>query len=747
MKYIKYSIIFLLTILLLFFILNYFLPLNVDRLNKPKSTLIYDNKNHLIALKLSPDGFLRIPIKKEALNSNIKNIVLAYEDQYFNKHFGINPLSIVRALWFNLTNQGKIGASTITMQVARMMHNKPRTLGQKLIEIFQSFQLEWKYNKDEILTFYLNNAPYGGNVEGFTSASLKYFQLSPSSLSLSQIAYLTSIPKNPNANRPKKDKNINLIKNKLLERIKKLKLLNEEDYQRAKLEHIAVNIQNLPNKIPHLTAQIKKQGEVHTTIEMSIQSQVQNLISSRVKILKNFNIHNGAAIVIENKSMNIVAYVASQNFYDYKHGGQNDGLKALISPGSTLKPFVYVRALEQGLITPLKKLFDVPLFIDGYKPMNYSKEYLGEVTATEALQLSLNIPAVELDRLLKEKSLYNLLQKTSVTSLTHPKSYYGSSLTLGGLGLPLKENAELFAMLANGGMYQTSSYIKKLESETLVPNNTRLKPSVPKSSKRLLSKEATYLVSNILADAPRLSFSSTWEQMKSMTRVAFKTGTSAHAKDMLTIGYTPKYTVAVWYGNFSGAASKKYQGVYATGLKIASPTLFKIFNILEKQPWFEKPKGITRKSICQDAIQLGGCKQKIKDEVIEETEIKHQCHIMRAEVLSYLQQQGSINSIDELKNHKCYQKWKSYKPLITSPIHNKTYIHNYLLPQTMKETKLECFSFEKNNKIYWLIDNNKPIIGISGKPTYHYLNTGKHQISCLDEGAKLRSVEIILKEL
>ena len=724
-------------ILLLLTLLNYLFPLNTDRLNKPESTLIYDNSRHLIALKLSLDGFLRMPIKKEALNSNIKKVVLAYEDQYFEQHFGVNPLSIIRALWFNLSHQQKIGASTITMQVARMMHNKPRTLSQKIIEMFQAFQLEWQYSKDEILTFYLNNAPYGGNVEGFASASFKYFQLPPSSLSLSQIAYLTSIPKNPNANRPKKNININAIKNRLLKRIKELELLNSEDYNRAKEERISVKIQNLPNKIPHISAQIKQEGEVDTSINMNIQSQVQNLISSRVKELKNFNIHNASAIVIENKSMNIVAYVASQDFYDSKHGGQNDGLKALVSPGSTLKPFVYVRALEEGLITPLKKVFDVPLFIAGYKPMNYSKTYQGEVTATEALQLSLNIPAVELDRLLKEKSLFSLLQKTDITSLTHPKSYYGSSLTLGGLGLPLKENAELFAMLANGGLYQKASYLKRLESEALAPN----------VAKHLLSKEATYLVSNILADSPRLSFSSTWEQMKSMTRVAFKTGTSAHAKDMLTIGYTPKYTVAVWFGNFSGTASKKYQGVHATGLKIASPTLFQIFNILGKQPWFKKPKSIVKKSTCQDAIQLERCKQKVEDQVIENVTLKNECHSMRAEVLSYLQKQGKLHSIDELKTHKCYKEWRSYKPLITSPVDNKTYTHNHLLPQEMKKTKLECFSFEKNSKIYWLIDNNKPLIGTSGKAIYYYLSPKKHQISCLDEGSKIRSIEVVLEEL
>jgi len=232
-----------------------------------------------------------------------------------------------------------------------------------------------------------------------------------------------------------------------------------------------------------------------------------------------------------------------------------------------------------------------------------------------------------------------------------------------------------------------------------------------------------------------------------MTKVAFKTGTSAHAKDMLTIGYTPKYTVAVWFGNFSGAASKKYQGTHATGLKIASPTLFKIFNILGKQNWFQEPQGISTKNICQDAIQLGACKEMVKDEVITKVLPKDECKSMRAEVLSYLQKQGLLESIETFKKHKCYKKWKSYKPLITSPVHNKTYTYNQLLPNEFKKTKLECYSFEQNSTIYWLIDNQSPIVSYSGKTIYKYLSPTAHDISCIDEGAKLRKIKIFNQEL
>jgi penicillin-binding protein 1C len=730
MKLLKHSLFFTTAMLLLFTILNYLYPLDKARLNKPKSTLIYDNNHHLISVKLSSDGFLRIPLKANELTEDIKQILLAYEDQYFEQHFGVNPLSIVRALWSNLNSSHRIGASTITMQVARMMHHKPRTLSQKLIEIFQSLQLELNYSKEEILTFYLNNAPYGGNIEGFASASFRYFNLKPSSLSLSQIAYLTTIPKNPNLNRPKKNRDISRIKNRLLERIYKLKLLTKKRYLRAKEEKIVTDIQDLPHQIPHLSTQIKKEGAVDTTINMHLQHKVEKIVASQVEELKKFSIYNGAALVIENRSMNIVAYVGSQNFYDTKHGGQNDGIRALVSPGSTLKPLVYAKALEEGLITPLKKLYDVPLFIDGYKPTNYSKRYMGEVTATEALQFSLNIPAVELDRLLKKKSLYSILKEAHISSLIKPKHYYGSALTLGGWGVSLKENAQLFAMLANGGSYSEATFLQKSKRE----------------KREILTPQSTYLISNILADAPRLNFSSSWEYMKNMPRIAFKTGTSAHAKDMLTIGYTPEYTVAVWYGNFSGKASKVFNQTHATGLSVASPTMFKIFKELGKQSWFQKPKGISLKPLCQDSIQIGRCKERITDHVIDGVKSKTPCQAMRAEVLSYLIEKRKIESFSSLSSHPCYQEWKNYKPLITNPIHEKIYVHNRMLPKELKKTMLECYSFEENQTIYWLIDKEEPIVGKSALPLYRYLSPKRHTISCLDEGAKIQTIELYLKE-
>jgi penicillin-binding protein 1C len=732
MRFIKLFAFFLIIVILIILFLNFAFPLNIDRLHKPKSTLIYDNNNQIIALKLSSDGFLRIPLEASELNEKIKKTVLSYEDQYFYYHMGVNPLSIFRAIWFNLNNQHNIGASTITMQVARMMHHKPRTSSQKIIEIFQALQLEWYYSKEEILTFYLNNAPYGGNVEGFASAAYKYFQLKPSALSLAQVAYLSSIPKNPNSNHPyAKNININYIKNRLLKRIQKTEEFDQDSLEQALEERVVVNSQNLPNRVPHITAQVKQEGKVYTTIELPLQKQVEKLLLKGVIRFNRFNIHNASAIVINNKTMDIIAYVPSHNFYDNKHGGQNNGLTSLLSPGSTLKPFIYARALEKGLITPNKKLFDVPLFIDGYKPTNYSKSYLGEVTATEALQLSLNIPAIELDRLLKDESLYDLLKQAKIQSINKKKSYYGSSLSLGGFGLALQNNAELFAMLANEGIYEKASFLKERKKM---------------DKQQLLTKESSYLVSTMLADAPRSAFSATWGNMQSMQRIAFKTGTSAHAKDMLTIGYTPEYTVAVWYGNFSGETSKALNGISPTGLRVASPTMFEIFSLLGQQRWFIKPKNIVKQEVCQDAIQLGECQEEIIDDVIAIVNLKQECQVLRAEVLSYLQKQGELKSIKSLNSHPCYETWTNYKPLITSPTNDEHYVYNQYLPNQMKKTKLECFSFQEKSQVYWLIDAEEPMLGKSGEALFLYLSPGKHTISCLDEGAKLRSINIVIEE-
>lgn len=681
---------------------------------------------------LSEDGFLRFPLTQREIPPKLKEALLHYEDRYFYQHFGINPLSIVRAIWFNLHNQRTIGASTLTMQLARMMHHKPRTLTNKLIEIFMALQLEYHYTKEEILTYYLSNAPYGGNIEGIASASFAYFGLPLHALSLAQLSYLVAIPKNPNRNRPKDPKRIEQLKAKVLQALYSHHALPRADYLRAIAETITPKRTPLPHYAPHLSRQLNGQGEVATTIDLPLQSAIAHHLKQRITQLRPHHIYNGAVVVIDNHTMEIVAYVGSQDFDDSQHAGQIDGVRAVCSPGSTLKPFVYAKALEAGLITPLKKLYDLPLFLAGYQPLNYNKRFLGEVTATEALQLSLNIPAVELDHLLHDASLYHLLKQAKIPTINHPKSYYGASLVLGGCGMTLLSLAELFATVANQGVYQHA---------------TALAHQPPPHRTRLLTPQSSYLVTKMLADAPRVEYSSSWEYLQSGVRVAFKTGTSAHAKDLLTIGYTPEYTVAVWYGNFDGHYPPLKEAAVLTGLKVASPTLFRIFRLLKPTQWFVKPEGIAPMRICQDTLQIGACQSAVADEVIVGVTPKPLCEIMRATLLSTTLKHRELSSLKSLESHPCYPIWQHYKPLISAPINHQIYTQNGQLPPSLKKVAFECYTYESNSTLYWLIDQQAPIKGVSGERYYHYLSEGKHQIGCLDCGAKIRWIEVEMEEL
>ncbi len=729
----------------LFLILDLLFPLDTKRLCRQKSTRIFDASGSLLRIHLSPDGYLRIPIGSH-IKEDIKNTLLAYEDRYFYHHFGVNPLSLGRAVYFNLSHKRQIGASTLTMQLARMMHREDRTVGNKLIEMFMALQLEWHYTKDEILELYLDNTPYGGNIEGFASAAYAYFGVGVESLSLSQIAYLVSIPKNPNANRirertPREYTKARRLSHRVLSRLKSAGLIGEGAYRRALGEAITPYRRDLPNEAPHLARRFKGGGDIFTTLELPLQKEIEGILRRRLAALRPIGIYNAAAVVIDNHTMDILGYVGSSDFADKRHGGEVDGVTAPISPGSTLKPFVYAKALEKGLITPRKHLYDLSLFIAGYTPLNYSKSFQGEVSATEALQLSLNIPAVELNYHLGDDSLYELLKKAGIKGIDKPKGHYGSSIVLGGCTVSLLDIAELFAALANGGEYRRSDALKGADANGTI---------------RLLREESSYLVGDILANAPRVSFSSSWEYLAAQPRVAFKTGTSANAKDLLTIGYTPNYTVAVWFGNFSGKAARQPEendekDKSATGLYAASPALFDIFARLPKtranpKKWFAKPEGIVTDTICQDPIELGRCRKRVRDTVIAGVRPYTPCSMLRAEVLAQLFGNGTIMKMGELSASSCYGEWKGYKPRITSPVGELTYTQNALLPEEMKKLKLQCYSFDENESIVWMVDDEAPFDGRSSIPIYRYFGVGRHRVSCLDRGAKMDSVSFETEE-
>ena len=723
---IRYFFFIALFLFFLFLAGDYLFPLDKERLYKPLSTLIYDKNHNLLRMKLSKEGYWRIRAKN--IPPLLEKSVLSFEDKYFYYHFGINPFSIVRAIIQNLKNKRVIGASTISMQVARMMYQRKRTIKNKLIEMFNALQLEWHYTKKEILAFYLNLAPYGGNIEGVKSAAKFYFQKSLDELSIGEIAILTTIPKNPNSNRPDRQKNLKAKRDRVLKLLYKNGVITKDELTRAKKESISSKKLKIPFFAPHFTSRdIFPTGEVITTIELSLQNYITSLLKKELILLKDFNVHNAAAIVLNNTSSEVLAYVGSSDFFAPL--GQNDGVMMIRSPGSALKPFIYAKAFEQGLITPQKKLFDIRLFLPSYIPQNFTKKFIGEISAKEALEYSLNIPAVMLNHLLGKNSLFFTLKKAGISSIDKPREYYGDAIALGGCGISLWDIASIYASLANSGVKKEIKFLK----------DQNLSKEV-----RLFSKEAAFLVSDILSNAQRSEFSAYWESIKDKPKIAFKTGTSAFSKDLLTIGYTPKYSVAVWFGNFSGEKTDNL-----TGLHTASYAMFDIFEYLnkkEKLEWFKKPKNVIKKEICADAIEIKECREKRDDWVIKGVEQNFPCEILRPETIVYLLKAKRIDSLEDLKNLSCYQKYKNYKPFIAFPQNGSILTQNRDLPLSFKKIKLQCYSFDNNKTIFWLIDNHPPKKAQSGKIYFKYLPQGSHKIGCLDTKSNLTIHKIILKE-
>ncbi|HEX9974656.1 MAG TPA: penicillin-binding protein 1C, partial [bacterium] len=441
-------------------------PFPKEKLTPPPSTIVLDRNSELLRVFLSKDEMWQIPVSSEKLAPKLKMAAIGFEDQYFRWHIGINPIALLRAAIVNI-KAGRIeqGGSTITMQVARMMEPKERTIFNKLIEMFRALQLELRYSKDEILDFYFNLAPYGGNIVGVGAASHLYFCKSPDQLSLGECALLATIPNSPNLFRPDVDLQATInAREKVLKMLFVRRIINRQQYEEALTEPIPEKRFEVPFMIPHLStklAQLYPQNfALETTIDAKIQQRAESILQTYLGPLRNQGITNGAVVVIENETRNVLAMVGSYDFFDEKNQGQVNGAMSPRSPGSALKPFIYAIGIEQGVIAPQSILYDVPIEYSGYKPINYDEMYHGVVTVEEALIRSLNIPAVNLYAQLGNDGIHSFLNEAGISTLPKPRDYYGLSLILGGCEVTLVELANLYAGIADGGKFRPYRWLK-----------------------------------------------------------------------------------------------------------------------------------------------------------------------------------------------------------------------------------------------------------------------------------------------
>nr|WP_232001670.1 penicillin-binding protein 1C [Legionella spiritensis] len=527
------------------------------------STGVFDEQRRLLRLTLSHDDQYRLYTSLDNMALQLVEATLLQEDQYFYRHPGVNPVAMLKAAWQTFVLRSRrIGASTITMQVARMRFKiHSRTLTGKVAQILRALQLERHYSKKELLEAYLNLAPYGHNIEGIGAASLVYFNKPAEKLTLPEALALAVIPQNPGRRTPDNHQ-LQPIRDKLFQRWLRIHPDDENQQAAMNLPLAMRSMRQLPFKAPHFVNDVLNHHPDQKTILTTLDGRLQRLVErvSRRYLARTASLgaNNAAIMLVDTRTMGVKALTGSASFFNAAIDGQINGTDIKRSPGSTLKPFIYALALDQGLIHPATVLKDVPHRFGSYNPENFDYDFMGPVKAKDALILSRNIPAVDLANQLTNPTLYEFLEDARVSSLK-PASYYGLALSLGGAELSMKELTTLYATLVNDGVWHELRLTQDAKRD---------------AGKRLLSPEASFLVLDMLKDTPGLQP----VIQRHALPVAWKTGTSSGYRDAWSAGAFGPYVLAVWIGHFNNQGNPAF-----VGKNIAAPLFFEIVEAMNQE--------------------------------------------------------------------------------------------------------------------------------------------------------------------
>ncbi|MEM7010163.1 MAG: penicillin-binding protein 1C [Verrucomicrobiota bacterium] len=555
------------------------------------SQQVVDRNGTPLRITLTDDDKYRIFVPLDQISDELKQATLLHEDRHFYRHFGVNPIAVGRSAW-NLVSRGpRTGGSTISMQLARLRWKiKSRSMAGKLVQMFRAMQLEKHYTKDDIFEAYLNLAPYGGNIEGIGAASQIYLGKSPIELTRRESVALSVIPQSPARRKPGFDRNEQLAEAqaRLFARYREVERLEADPLD---AEFTIRRLEKRPFAAPHLARRMLKtdQSRIETTVDIEIQRILEKSAAAYVSRRENLGIRNTSALLIDHTTMEVQAYLGSADFWNEAIHGQVDGVKMRRSPGSTLKPFVYGLALQQGLIHPNTMLKDAKLsYGDGYSPENFDRGYTGPLSATQALQRSRNIPAVALTGMLEEPSFYTFLKRGGV-HLPKPSGHYGLTLSLGGSEASLEELVRLYAMLPNRGALQDLVYAA----------------GDAKRPRQILSPEAAFLTLTMIENIPAPG-NSRRLGMSADRPVYWKTGTSHGFRDAWAIAIFDRSVLGVWVGDFRGKGNASFVARDAT-----APLLFDMIGSLRAHNpaaagFTAQPRGanVRRVNLCATSGQM-----------------------------------------------------------------------------------------------------------------------------------------------
>lgn len=525
------------------------------------SVSVLDNNGNIIGVYLNKDEQWHLKSADE-IPEKLKRAVMVFEDKNFYSHKGVDFSAVVRAVKDNIFEKRRTGASTITMQAVKMAQPKERSYFNKYLEIVHAFKLEKYYKKDEILKMYLNNAPYGGNIVGYKTASHMYFRKSPKELTWGEAALLAVLPNSPGLMNVEKNRGKLIEKrNFLLKKLYEENFIDERQYRISLKEPVPDKRYSFPVLAPHLARRLVNENKDKKIIKSTIDSETQKKTEKAVKdyseFLKLSGINNTAVLIINNKNYEVTAYAGSQDFYDFENKGQVDGITAKRSPGSLLKPFLYAKVIDEGIAASQSKIPDVPLYFSNFSPQNANKKYYGMVEMRDALIKSLNIPFVELLKDYGEDKFFYFLKDILNFEDKNPERY-GLSLILGTKEFTMEEIGILYSGLANYGNFKNLKYTEESTEE----------------GRQLLTKGASYLTLTTMRELERPGMEKFYREKNP---VSWKTGTSHGRRDGWAAGVTPEWTVVVWTGNFTGEGNPNLTGVYTGG-----NLLFNILKILPK---------------------------------------------------------------------------------------------------------------------------------------------------------------------
>jgi penicillin-binding protein 1C len=543
-----------------------------ERLAAPDSIVVEYRDGTPAHVFLAPDERWRIPMRAQDIDPAYVQALLRLEDKRFHWHPGVDPLAVVRAVLSNVLRGRRVsGASTITMQLVRVLEPRPRTLLSKVIESFRAVQLELRMSKEDILAAYLRFVPYGRNVEGVEAASLAYFGHRATHLSPAEIATLLAVPQNPNRRYPTSEnaERLRVARDEVARRLldegalplgpEGAAAVPESVLAEVRGTPVPRALMSFPREAPHaalwLRAQRPELSRLRTTLEAGTQRLAERLMRDAAADLGSRGIHNGVAVVVDHERAEVLALVGSFDFFDTRHGGQIVGFATPRSPGSALKPLLYSMGIDQGLVLPEHLVADIPYAYGGYQPRNFDGRFMGLVRMEYALSQSLNVPFVQLLRGIGVERFLGTLRRAGVDSLNPDPGYYGLSAAVGGLEVTPLELAGLYVALAQDGR---SRPLKVLEEG---------RP--PVEPRELFSSGSAWLTRRALALRDRPDFPARRQLTGMPAQVHWKTGTSFGHRDAWAAGSGPRHTAVVWLGNFDSTPS-----VHLVGSDAAGPLLF-----------------------------------------------------------------------------------------------------------------------------------------------------------------------------